>query len=138
MSKEQVSHPHHYNKGIERWDYTISHDMGFLDGNVIKYVTRFRHKNGLQDLHKAKEYLDKLIEVESSKEMVQEETYKSKCIIIRCTENSSDSFVKGYLYIFEKGKAIKTMEGKVVCTTGSRSLEALGRTMVSKFEEVTL
>lgn len=41
--------------------------MGFLDGNVVKYVTRFRHKNGLQDLHKAKQYLDKLIEVEEQK-----------------------------------------------------------------------
>ena len=67
MSKEQVVHPKHYNQGIECWDYTTSHNMGFLDGNVVKYVTRFRHKNGLQDLHKAKQYLDKLIEVEEQK-----------------------------------------------------------------------
>lgn len=60
-------HPEHYNQGIECWDYTTSHNMGFLDGNVVKYVTRFRHKNGLQDLHKAKQYLDKLIEVEEQK-----------------------------------------------------------------------
>ena len=34
MSKEQVVHPEHYNQGIECWDYTTSHNMGFLDGNV--------------------------------------------------------------------------------------------------------
>lgn len=67
MSKEQVVHPEYYNQGIECWDYTTSHNMGFLDGNVVKYVTRFRHKNDLQDLHKAKQYLDKLIEVEEQK-----------------------------------------------------------------------
>lgn len=64
---DKVNHPEHYNKGIECWDYTTSHNMGFLDGNVIKYVTRYRHKNGIQDLHKAMEYLKKLIEVEENK-----------------------------------------------------------------------
>lgn len=63
----QVEHPNHYNKGIECWDYTTSHNMGFLDGNVVKYVTRFKHKNGLQDLLKARQYLDKLIAVEEGK-----------------------------------------------------------------------
>jgi hypothetical protein len=36
--------------------------MGFLEGNIIKYVTRYKHKNGKADLLKAKEYLDKLLE----------------------------------------------------------------------------
>jgi hypothetical protein len=62
-SKEQVEHPKHYNLGIEMWDYAVSHDLNFLEGNVVKYVTRWRHKNGIQDLYKAKQYLDKLIEV---------------------------------------------------------------------------
>ncbi len=63
MDKEQVEHPKHYNNGIEMWDYAVSHDLDFLEGNVVKYVTRWRHKNGMQDLMKAKQYLDKLIEV---------------------------------------------------------------------------
>jgi hypothetical protein len=67
-SMEQVEHPTHYNQGIEVWDFTTSHNMGFLDGNIVKYVTRFRHKNGLQDLLKAQQYLNKLIEVETLKE----------------------------------------------------------------------
>lgn len=61
--KEQVEHPKHYNNGIEMWDYAVSQNLDFLEGNVVKYVTRWRHKNGMQDLMKAKQYLDKLIEV---------------------------------------------------------------------------
>lgn len=57
-----VVHPEHYNKGIECWDYILSNNMGFLEGNIIKYVTRYKHKNGKADLLKAKEYLDKLLE----------------------------------------------------------------------------
>lgn len=66
-NKEAVKHPAHYNKGIEAWDYITSHDMDFLSGNVIKYVTRFKYKNGMQDLEKAQQYLDKLIETEKGR-----------------------------------------------------------------------
>jgi len=66
-NKEQVEHPNHYNQGIEMWDYAYSHNLDFFEGNIVKYVTRWRHKNGLQDLYKAKQYLDKLIELEKNK-----------------------------------------------------------------------
>ena len=56
-----VKTPVHYNKGIECWDYILSHQLGFLEGNIIKYVTRYKFKNGKEDLLKAREYLDKLI-----------------------------------------------------------------------------
>ena len=62
MSSNKVEHPDHYNKGIEMWDYAMSHNLDFMEGNVVKYVTRWRHKNGIGDLLKAKQYLDKLIE----------------------------------------------------------------------------
>ena len=45
------------------WDYAHSQKLDFFEGNIVKYVTRWRHKNGLQDLLKAKTYLDKLIEL---------------------------------------------------------------------------
>jgi hypothetical protein len=37
--------------------------MSFLEGNVIKYVTRYKMKNGLEDLKKAQWYLNRLIEI---------------------------------------------------------------------------
>jgi len=48
---------------IQPWDYIVSNDLGFLEGNIIKYVTRWKHKNGVDDLRKAQHYLAKLIEV---------------------------------------------------------------------------
>lgn len=56
-----IKHPKHYTKGIEMWDYAHSHDLGFFEGNILKYITRWKTKNGVEDLLKAKQYLDKLI-----------------------------------------------------------------------------
>lgn len=53
--------PEHYTQGIECIDYITSKNMSFLEGNVVKYVTRYRMKNGLEDLEKAKWYLERLI-----------------------------------------------------------------------------
>jgi hypothetical protein len=54
--------PLHYRKGeIQPWDFITSQGMSFLEGNVVKYLTRYKHKNGVADLKKARTYLDKLI-----------------------------------------------------------------------------
>lgn len=63
----QIGGDHYKSQGIQPWDFIVANNMGFLDGNVVKYVTRYRQKNGLQDLEKARHYLDKLIEVEKAK-----------------------------------------------------------------------
>jgi hypothetical protein len=54
---------HYKALAIQPWDYIIQNNLGFLEGNVIKYVTRWKEKEGLQDLQKARHFLDKLIEV---------------------------------------------------------------------------
>ncbi len=63
---DMVNHPPHYNKGIETTEYINSYDMGFSQGNVIKYVTRYNLKHSdlrkqREDLAKAKWYLNDLI-----------------------------------------------------------------------------
>jgi len=65
---ERVKHPNHYNRGIEMWDYANSHNLDFFEGNIVKYVTRWKEKNGVEDLHKAKQYLDKLIDLVGEKD----------------------------------------------------------------------
>lgn len=58
--------PHHYSRwAIEPWDFISENKLDFLTGNVIKYIMRHDEKNGLEDLQKAKVYLEKLIEVNS-------------------------------------------------------------------------
>lgn len=58
--------PSHYKQGsIEPIDFIIANNMNFLEGNIIKYVSRYKFKNGVEDLKKAKFYLEKLIKVEN-------------------------------------------------------------------------
>jgi hypothetical protein len=54
----------HYQLEIQPWDYITLNRLGYLEGNIIKYVTRHKEKHGVKDLEKAKHYIDKLIEVE--------------------------------------------------------------------------
>ena len=62
-----VNKPEHYRQGglecIEAIEASMSREefQGYLKGNIEKYVWRYRYKNGVQDLHKAKWYLDRLI-----------------------------------------------------------------------------
>jgi len=68
----EVDHPIHYNQsGIECID-AISAATGdgmeyYLQGNIIKYLWRYRYKNGVQDLKKAEWYLKKLISITETK-----------------------------------------------------------------------
>lgn len=59
----QVGGGHYQNKAIQPWDYIVSNRLGYLEGNVVKYVSRWQEKGGRQDLEKARHYLDKLLEV---------------------------------------------------------------------------
>ena len=69
---DPVNNPVHYNAGgIEAIDAimaaTNEQSEGYLQGNILKYLWRYRYKNGLEDLHKAQWYLNKLIEVYKEK-----------------------------------------------------------------------
>ena len=63
--------PEYYHKGgigvIGFMETKVSVDemRGFFRGNILKYITRFHDKNGVQDLYKARYYLDRLIELEN-------------------------------------------------------------------------
>ena len=61
----QVGGSHYKDKAIQPWDYIASNSLGYLEGNIVKYVSRWREKGGLEDLKKAQHYLTKLIEVNS-------------------------------------------------------------------------
>lgn len=68
-SSSKVHHPSHYNQnGMEVWDVikaftsNLSGVEAFYAGNAIKYILRWDKKNGIEDLEKAKVYIDKIIE----------------------------------------------------------------------------
>jgi hypothetical protein len=71
MPKEKVNHPDHYNAGkIEVIDAIEDWGLDFIEGNVVKYITRAKHKgNTLGDLRKARWYLDyRIAELNDKKE----------------------------------------------------------------------
>ena len=67
--------PTYYRKGIETTDYIVSHSMNYLEGNIIKYVTRYKDKGGLEDLNKAEWYLTRLKKayLDEAKDYIQQE-----------------------------------------------------------------
>ena len=72
-NKDMVNNPPHYNKyGVECIE-AIQSATGegyeyYLQGNIIKYLWRYRYKNGVQDLEKAQWYLTRLIEIKKKAE----------------------------------------------------------------------
>ena len=50
-------------KGMEPWDVITGWGLGYLDGTALKYIARWKHKNGVEDLKKAVHFLQKAIEV---------------------------------------------------------------------------
>lgn len=54
----------HYKARIEHWDYVIANEIPYLEAQIIKYLTRWRKKNGITDLRKAQHFLQKLFETE--------------------------------------------------------------------------
>jgi len=60
----QVGGAHYKNLKIQPVEYIHANNIPYLEGNVIKYVTRWRDKGGIADLEKAKHYIDLLIKLE--------------------------------------------------------------------------
>lgn len=57
---------HYKDKGIQPIVYIHANNLGFCEGNVVKYVTRWRDKGGEADLRKAIHYLELLIQLETT------------------------------------------------------------------------
>lgn len=63
----QVGGDHYKTHGVQPWDIIEQYDLNFFAGNVVKYILRYKFKNGLEDLQKAEHYIKKLIELEKAK-----------------------------------------------------------------------
>jgi hypothetical protein len=61
---KQEGGAHYKGERIEHWDFVLMHDIPYMEAQVIKYMMRWRKKNGVEDLRKAKHFIDKLIEHE--------------------------------------------------------------------------
>jgi hypothetical protein len=62
----QVGGGHYKDAFIQPIEYIHINKLGFIEGNVVKYITRWKDKNGVEDLKKAKHYIELLIELENN------------------------------------------------------------------------
>ena len=64
----QVGGSHYKDNGIQPIEYIISNNLGFCEGNVVKYITRYAAKGGPQDLDKVIHYVELLKELKYGSE----------------------------------------------------------------------
>ena len=65
--KKQVGGSHYKKYKIQPVEFIIKNNIGFVEGNIIKYILRFKEKGGVEDLLKAKHYIELLIDSSKSK-----------------------------------------------------------------------
>jgi len=58
---KQIGGNHYEKQKIQPIEYIEANNLSFCEGNVVKYITRWKYKNGLEDLEKAKWYLERII-----------------------------------------------------------------------------
>mgnify|MGYP003651706892 CR=1 FL=1 len=68
---KQVGGDHYKNLVIQPFEFIERNGIGFAAGNIIKYVCRYKTKNGIEDLKKARHYIDLLIDLEKRKKLCQ-------------------------------------------------------------------
>jgi hypothetical protein len=63
---KQVGGNHYKDKKLQPWDIIDALDLNFYEGNALKYLIRYKEKNGVEDLKKSIHYIEKIIEDVSS------------------------------------------------------------------------
>lgn len=63
-TETQIGGGHYAKYKIQPTEFIYKNNVPFIEGNIIKYVMRHRDKNGIEDLKKARHYIDLLIELE--------------------------------------------------------------------------
>jgi hypothetical protein len=63
LDTPQVGGDHYQKHAIQPWEYAEINKLSFLEGNVVKYITRYKDKGGKEDLEKAKHCIDLLLEM---------------------------------------------------------------------------
>ena len=60
----QIGGNHYKDMNIQPLEFIMANNLPYCEANIIKYICRYKSKNGIQDLNKARHYLDILIEHE--------------------------------------------------------------------------
>ena len=98
----------HYAGAWQHWDFVHDAGLGYLAGNATKYISRYRKKNGAQDLAKAVHYIDKMIELAQAGRLVADVGRRP------LTLDLSDALYK-FVQVYNLGDA-ESMACRLLCT----------------------
>lgn len=127
---KQVGGDHYQGMSIQPWEYTIRRFPGHAEATIIEYVTRWREKNGFEDLRKAISWIEKLIEVETELQAgvarlpdTKPEPAPAPVSVMRCDECGGC----GYLYYRADRKLVcdKCVGHKGMAFTGVPGVKAV-------------
>lgn len=63
-NNKQIAGDHYKKYGdLQPWDVVIAWNLGYLEGTALKYIARWKDKNGIEDIQKAIHFLEKLVEI---------------------------------------------------------------------------
>tara|TARA_Y100000034_G_scaffold122665_1_gene168428 strand:- start:714 stop:1172 length:459 start_codon:yes stop_codon:yes gene_type:complete len=80
----------HYRNEIQHWDWAFSNGFDYFQGQITKYIARWRYKNGIQDLEKALHFLEKYIELQKEETAMADVTVNITGVGSETTVNTSD------------------------------------------------
>lgn len=116
----QVGGNHYKDLAIQPVEYIFKNNIGYFEGCVIKYVTRWKNKGGVQDLEKAKHFLELLIELQNQhakdgllslvKEALDESDLKGD--LPTCSPAAADVTIYRYLILADNATPTKFYVGK--------------------------
>lgn len=66
--ERQIGGEHYKSLKIQPIEYIVANDLGWCEGNIIKYITRWKQKNGINDIKKVIHYAELLIQFEEQKD----------------------------------------------------------------------
>jgi len=94
---KQIGGSHYKDMVMQPSEFINKNKLQFAEGNAIKYICRHAHKGEVQDLEKAKHYIDMIIERDYPLvPMTEEEEYRNAGITKEEAETSSKEWIKGY------------------------------------------
>jgi hypothetical protein len=67
-NKKQIGGTHYKGVKLEPWDYIHAHRLDFFEGNIVKYITRYHSTHNLNDLLKVEHYVEKLKELNETRD----------------------------------------------------------------------
>ena len=94
---KQIGGHHYMNMALQPSEFINKNKLQFAEGNAIKYICRHAHKGEVQDLEKAKHYIDMIIERDYPLiPMTEEEEYRNAGITKEEAEKKPETWIEGY------------------------------------------